>query len=193
MRALCGKRAVSAFSCSNLRTNAEVEGELLDQIAEPDAPGRELLLRATERMHLTARGYIGCFGSRAPSPTSTAPYASPAPTSPRPSPSAASPRIEESGSRRITVSLPEETIRAADVTAVQQGRSRSAVIEDALQWYLRVRSLPIEAPTAQEREALAAGRAQHARGEFVTLDEIRRDLAADLCAPRAKTSAKAST
>ena len=40
-----------------LRTNAEVEGELLDKIATPDAAGRELLLRATERMHLTARGY----------------------------------------------------------------------------------------------------------------------------------------
>jgi magnesium chelatase family protein len=40
-----------------LRTNAEAEGELLDAIAEPDASGRELLLRATERMHLTARGY----------------------------------------------------------------------------------------------------------------------------------------
>jgi magnesium chelatase family protein len=40
-----------------LRTNAEAEGELLDAIAEPDGPGRELLLRATERMHLTARGY----------------------------------------------------------------------------------------------------------------------------------------
>ena len=40
-----------------LRTNAEVEGELLDQIATPDPSGRDLLLRATERMHLTARGY----------------------------------------------------------------------------------------------------------------------------------------
>ncbi len=40
-----------------LRTNAEVEGELLDQIATPDPAGRDLLLRATERMHLTARGY----------------------------------------------------------------------------------------------------------------------------------------
>ncbi|HEX5795803.1 MAG TPA: ATP-binding protein, partial [Geminicoccaceae bacterium] len=41
----------------DLRTNAEVEGELLDRIATPDPAGRELLLRATERMHLTARGY----------------------------------------------------------------------------------------------------------------------------------------
>jgi magnesium chelatase family protein len=40
-----------------LRTNAEADGELLDRIAAPDATGRELLLGATERMHLTARGY----------------------------------------------------------------------------------------------------------------------------------------
>jgi magnesium chelatase family protein len=40
-----------------LRTNSEADGELLDKIAAPDPPGRELLLRATERMHLTARGY----------------------------------------------------------------------------------------------------------------------------------------
>jgi Magnesium chelatase, subunit ChlI C-terminal len=45
-----------------LRTNAEAEGELLDLIAEPDAPGRELLLRATERMHLTARLSSGAAG-----------------------------------------------------------------------------------------------------------------------------------
>ncbi len=42
---------------TNLRTNAEAEGELLDRIAVLDDKGRELLLRATERLHLTARGY----------------------------------------------------------------------------------------------------------------------------------------
>ncbi len=42
---------------TGLRTNAEAEGELLDQIAVLDDKGRELLLRATERLHLTARGY----------------------------------------------------------------------------------------------------------------------------------------
>jgi magnesium chelatase family protein len=40
-----------------IRTNAEADGALLDAIATPDAAGRDLLLRATERMHLTARGY----------------------------------------------------------------------------------------------------------------------------------------
>ncbi|MEW6092234.1 MAG: YifB family Mg chelatase-like AAA ATPase, partial [Pseudomonadota bacterium] len=37
--------------------NAHVEGELLDRIASPDDPGRRLLVEASERMGLTARGY----------------------------------------------------------------------------------------------------------------------------------------
>ncbi|MFN3261150.1 MAG: YifB family Mg chelatase-like AAA ATPase [Pikeienuella sp.] len=40
-----------------LRTNAELSGELLEEIAAPDGPGRELLDRAAERLRLTGRGY----------------------------------------------------------------------------------------------------------------------------------------
>jgi magnesium chelatase family protein len=40
-----------------IRTNAEVEGELLDAVARPDEAGRILLGAAAERMRLTARGY----------------------------------------------------------------------------------------------------------------------------------------
>jgi len=40
-----------------LRTNAEAEGELLDAIAAVESAGRELLIRATERLRLTARGH----------------------------------------------------------------------------------------------------------------------------------------
>ncbi len=42
---------------ADIRTNAEAEGQVLDKIAAVDDKGRELLLRATERLHLTARGY----------------------------------------------------------------------------------------------------------------------------------------
>jgi predicted transcriptional regulator len=94
--------------------------------------------------------------------------------------------------RRITISLPEEVVRAADQAAARQGCSRSQLIRNALEWHARVHALPIEKPMPEERAALAAGRAQHTRGEFVTLDEIRRDLAADLLAKRRKKSAKAS-
>ncbi len=40
-----------------LRTNAEMEGEVLEQMAAPDEAGRRLLTDAAERMQLTARGY----------------------------------------------------------------------------------------------------------------------------------------
>ncbi len=41
----------------SLRTNAEVDGELLTKIATPDEAGRALLTQATDKLRLTARGY----------------------------------------------------------------------------------------------------------------------------------------
>jgi magnesium chelatase family protein len=40
-----------------IRTNAEADGELLEQVASPDAEGRALLTQAAERFRLSARGY----------------------------------------------------------------------------------------------------------------------------------------
>ena len=40
-----------------IRTNAEADGALLDEVASPEACGRALLLRAAERLRLSARGY----------------------------------------------------------------------------------------------------------------------------------------
>lgn len=50
---------VSETLCTNtpVRTNATADGELLDRVAAPDAPGARLLAEAAERMRLTARGY----------------------------------------------------------------------------------------------------------------------------------------
>ena len=42
---------------TGLRVNADAEGALLEEIAEPDAEGREMIARAAERFGLTARGY----------------------------------------------------------------------------------------------------------------------------------------
>jgi magnesium chelatase family protein len=38
-------------------TNGDLEGEALDRVASPDAPGRAILHTASERLNLTARGY----------------------------------------------------------------------------------------------------------------------------------------
>ena len=40
-----------------IRTNAEADGRLLDEIATPDPEGKKLLLDAADRLHLSARGY----------------------------------------------------------------------------------------------------------------------------------------
>ena len=45
------------YSGSGVRTNAEVNGELLDQVATPDEPGRKLLADAAAAMRLSARGF----------------------------------------------------------------------------------------------------------------------------------------
>ena len=40
-----------------IRTNAALDGQLLDELASPDADGKRLLMDASERLHLSARGY----------------------------------------------------------------------------------------------------------------------------------------
>jgi len=40
-----------------IRTNAEADGVLLDQIAAPDPEGKRLMTDAADRLHLSARGY----------------------------------------------------------------------------------------------------------------------------------------
>jgi site-specific DNA recombinase len=52
-------RAVQAarYADHPIRTNAEVDGALLEAVATPDQPGRTLLAQASEAMRLSARGY----------------------------------------------------------------------------------------------------------------------------------------
>jgi len=50
-------RAGERLAGTGRRTNAELDGDLLDDHATPDADGRDLLLRAADAMRLTARGY----------------------------------------------------------------------------------------------------------------------------------------
>ena len=45
------------YAATPARCNADVDGELLDDVATPEAAGQALLKQATEQMRLTARGY----------------------------------------------------------------------------------------------------------------------------------------
>ena len=56
-REIQGARFKNSPAHSRPRTNAEVDGKLLEKIARPDAPGERLLSEAAEKMKLSARGY----------------------------------------------------------------------------------------------------------------------------------------
>ena len=45
------------YAGQGLRTNAEADGTLLEQVAAPDEAGRSLLAQAAQRLRLSARGY----------------------------------------------------------------------------------------------------------------------------------------
>lgn len=55
-RARQGER-FHALGLATCRTNADADGEVLEEIARPEASGLSLLRDAAERMHLSARGY----------------------------------------------------------------------------------------------------------------------------------------
>ena len=48
---------VGRYAGKEIRSNAEADGQLLDEVATPDAEGRKLLAAAAERFRLSARGY----------------------------------------------------------------------------------------------------------------------------------------
>ncbi len=56
-RAIQAERAETADEPDLPATNAELDGTLLERLAAPDEPGRNLLTQAAERMKLSARGY----------------------------------------------------------------------------------------------------------------------------------------
>src|SRR5438132_7996277 len=56
-RARQAARFVALSAERRIRTNAEADGALLDEVATPEPGGRALLARAAERLRLSARGY----------------------------------------------------------------------------------------------------------------------------------------
>ena len=56
-RARQSARYAKLANDQRIRTNAEADGALLDEVATPEPAGRALLQRAAERLRLSARGY----------------------------------------------------------------------------------------------------------------------------------------
>lgn len=56
-RAIQSARYASLSPYRTIRTNAEADGKLLEEVAGPDEAGRKLLADAVDKMKLSARGY----------------------------------------------------------------------------------------------------------------------------------------
>jgi len=56
---VAGARAIQRdrYGADGPRSNAEADGQLLEEVAAPDAPGRDLLLAAADKLKLSARGW----------------------------------------------------------------------------------------------------------------------------------------
>ena len=92
----------------------------------------------------------------------------------------------------MTISLPPEMMKQVERVRKTEHRSRSEVMREALRLYFnpelaaRIARLPVYTPTAAERRAIEKGRAEIARGEYLTIDELFHGLDR----PRRKARAK---
>ena len=71
-----------------------------------------------------------------------------------------------------TVSIPKELTERRDLVAVPRPE-----YERFVAWQRKVKSAKEFLPTAAEKKALARARKRRERGEYLTLDELRRALA----------------
>ena len=75
----------------------------------------------------------------------------------------------------LTISLPPAMLKELELVRKQEHRTRSELMREALRSYFSKR-IPEEVPTTAELRAIRRGRAAIARGDFVTLDELRDEV-----------------
>jgi predicted transcriptional regulator len=76
-----------------------------------------------------------------------------------------------------SIKIPAAVIRRVNRAARKQNRNPSDLATEALQWYFLVREIPEETPTPAEVRAIRRGREAFKRGEYITLDQLRREEA----------------
>jgi len=74
----------------------------------------------------------------------------------------------------ITISLPPEMLKQVEKTMRSEHRTRSELVREALRTYVSVRRFAEEVPTPAELRAIRRGRAAYERGDYITLDELRK-------------------
>lgn len=75
---------------------------------------------------------------------------------------------------RITISLPTAMVKAAEEQGRLELRNRSELVREALRQYLKRN--PTSEATRSEVSALERGRKEIARGEYVTLNQLRHGM-----------------
>ena len=75
----------------------------------------------------------------------------------------------------LTISLPPAMLKELERVRTHEHRTRSELMREALRSYFSNR-IPQQAPTTGELRTIRRGRAAIARGDFVTLDELRDEL-----------------
>jgi predicted transcriptional regulator len=91
----------------------------------------------------------------------------------------------------MTISLPPGMARQLEKVRKQEHRTRSELMREALRRYFDSR-VPEVTPTPAELAAIRRGRAEIKAGRFVTLEQLRNELALANRGPRAKGPRKAS-
>ncbi len=80
--------------------------------------------------------------------------------------------------KTLTTTLPPDELAEFDRVCDRQSLSRSQALREAIRWYIgAMRSLPpAEEPSPDEIEAIRRGKEQIARGEYIRLEDLQREL-----------------
>jgi predicted transcriptional regulator len=76
----------------------------------------------------------------------------------------------------LSVSLTPKMQSLIEKEAKAARRSRSAIVNDALQLYFPLRRIGTEVPTYKERNSITEGKRAYEQGEFIPFDEWRHAL-----------------
>jgi metal-responsive CopG/Arc/MetJ family transcriptional regulator len=73
--------------------------------------------------------------------------------------------------KTMTISLPPEMIDQVEQVRKAEHRTRSELVREALRTYIASR-FPTVTPSVEDVRALQHARREHARGQFVNLDDL---------------------
>ena len=84
----------------------------------------------------------------------------------------------EMAHKKFSVSLPPDLYDQAEAVRKAEHRTRSELVREALRSYIdRFRRIPVVEPTRQEAQILKDGWKAYEGGEYVTLEELRHEMA----------------